>query len=1368
METVTAVGGAILAAYLQGLFDKLASHDFLKYACQEKVLAEVEKWESMLKKIYAVLDDAEEKQLTNRLVKIWVSELRDLAYDVEDVLDEFATEALRRRLVVKPLAITSKVQKSITTCFVGVNPRTLKFNAKMLSKMEEITTRLEKITAGKHDLDLRETTGRSSNCVRERQPSTSLVNEAKVYGREADQKAILLLLKNKVSSAEICVIPIIGMGGIGKTTLAQLIFNDATLHFDFKSWVSVGENFDVIGMTKTILQSEDSDAKDLDSLQVKLKEKLSGKKFLIILDDVWSENYDDWTLFCGPLEAGAPGSRIIVTTRNQGVSLMMGNIPAYSLKELSDDDCLAVFAQHALGAKNFDAHSQLEELGKKIARRCQGLPLAAKALGGLLRGKLNCNVWEEVLNSKIWDLPQEKNSVLPALRLSYHHLPSHLKRCFAYCSMFPKDYKFDKEELVLLWMAEGFLRQPNQMKPTEDLGHEYFNDLLSRSFFQQSSSSDAQYVMHDLIRNLARSINEEICFNLDDKLDGAKPNPKVRHSSFSRHVCDISKRFEVFNEMKSLRTFLALPILPSNYQQLSSKVLHEFVPKLRCLTVLSLAGYCFDELPSSIGGLKHLRYLNLSYSEITMLPESSSKLLNLQTLKLRGCRKLIKLPTGISNLINLQYLDISETDSLVEMPPHIGNLTNLHCLPKFIVAKGHGVSIMELMNLCHLHGELRITGLHNVANVRDSELVNLKEKQNIDALTLEWIGNSHGVRGLRDELQVLHSLMPHQNLHKLSIKFYGGTVFPLWVGDPKFINLMHLELCNCPNITSLPAVGQLPLLQKLSIAGMDRVKEVGIEFYGINYSSAKAFPSLETLTIKNMVEWEQWSSEELQQTFVKLRELRMKNCPKLVGKLPRFFPSLEKLDICDCPQLAELPEILPSLRKLNVEKCQEMVLRSARDLVSLTTLKIKRISGLISLHEVLIQALVAIEDMEIVGCHELMYLWLDGSNVNKLTSMRRLGIQNCKQLVSLVGREEGLLPCNLEVLSIQKCGHLNKLPDGLHSLTSLRFLRICSCPKLVSFPATGLPNFLRHFKIMDCNSLVSLPEGIICHGDGANEMSHLKKLAIEGCSSRMSFPMGKFPDSLRTLTICFCTNQLLELQHDKFLHLTYLEIKDCHELEFFPEGGLPIPTLIYFTISRCENLKCLPRQMQNLVSLQYLEISDCGGMLSFPGGGFPPNLTTLRIRDCKNLRQPMSEWGLHKLNFLKRLSIKGTSPSTDVVSFPDDGLLLPTSLTLLWIDGLQNLKCISRGLQSLTSLESLWIWNCPKLHSLPKEGLSATLGFLEILSCPRLKQRCLNRKGDYWPVISHIPCVTIDSKMSGMPLNPWFMAHYLVQTWDHA
>ncbi|KAJ6708196.1 DISEASE RESISTANCE PROTEIN RP [Salix viminalis] len=261
----------------------------------------------------------------------------------------------------------------------------------------------------------------------------------------------------------------------------------------------------------------------------------------------------------------------------------------------------------------------------------------------------------------------------------------------------------------------------------------------------------SKYVMHALIADLARSVSQEICFNLDDSWKGGfihehtkLGSAKIRHSAFSCHRYDISKRFEVYNEMKSLRTFLALPISssPENYfYHLSGKVLTELVHKLRRLRVLSLAGYSLVDLPSSICALKHLRYLNLSYTAITRLPKSLSELFNLQTLNLHGCSELVELPSDIGNLINLHYLDISDTNSLQEMPLQISKLTYLRLLPKFIVGQGNGLGIKELMKLPHLQGQLWIIGLQNVVNVRDAELSGLHEKLGLDELALEWIDN---------------------------------------------------------------------------------------------------------------------------------------------------------------------------------------------------------------------------------------------------------------------------------------------------------------------------------------------------------------------------------------------------------------------------------------------------------------------------------------------------------------------------------------------------------------------------------------------------------------------------------------------------
>ncbi|KAG8646214.1 hypothetical protein MANES_10G133716v8 [Manihot esculenta] len=260
-------------------------------------------------------------------------------------------------------------------------------------------------------------------------------------------------------------------------------------------------------------------------------------------------------------------------------------------------------------------------------------------------------------------------------------------------------------------------------------------------------------------------------------------------------------------------------------------------------------------------------------------------------------------------------------------------------------------------------------------------------------------------------------------------------------------------------------------------------------------------------------------------------------------------------------------------------------------------------------------------------------------------------------------------------------------------------------------------------------------------------LSHLTELHIEKCPQLESFPGKELPlPSLISLTIAHCEGfRSLSNHMQDFQSLQKLEIWNCHQLVLFPEMRLPIPKLVSFQISRCKNLRSLPNQMQNLTSLQSIVISLCEGMESFGEGCLPRNLTSLHIWDCLNLKQPMLEWGLHRLTSLRKLGIGRKKSSGYIISFPDDdGFLLPTSLTHLVIAGFNNLKSISMGIQKLTSLEKLEILMCPKLHSFPAEGFPATLECLCIDNCRLLRDRCLKEKGgDYWPIISHIPRVVI-------------------------
>jgi Leucine-rich repeat (LRR) protein len=458
------------------------------------------------------------------------------------------------------------------------------------------------------------------------------------------------------------------------------------------------------------------------------------------------------------------------------------------------------------------------------------------------------------LESNLWDLP--KGNILPALRLSYHYLLPHLKQCFAYCAIFPKDYSFRKDELVLLWMAEGFLVHfvDDEM---ERAGAECFDDLLSRSFFQQSSLS---FVMHDLMHDLATHVSGQFCFSSRLGVNNSsKATRRARHFSLVVDTEDTdgedtedgdtegvfsSTKLENISAAQFLRTFQTYP----HYLRCPPEFYNEiFQSTLGRLRVLFMTG-CRDATLKfcSTNKLKHLRYLDLSFSQfLVTLPEEVSALLNLQTLILQDCSKLAslpyfgnlknlegtrieRLPESLERFINLRYLNIQYTP-LKEMPPHIGQLTKLQTLTDFIVGRQSESIINELEKLRHLRGKLYIRVLQNLVDARDDVGANLKGLKHLDQLFLIWDGDTHNVEHVTSTLEKLE---PDGNVKYLEIDGYGGIRFPEWVGNSSFSKIVSLKLSRCKNCTTLPPLGQLTSLEDLSIEEFDKVVTVGSEFYG--------------------------------------------------------------------------------------------------------------------------------------------------------------------------------------------------------------------------------------------------------------------------------------------------------------------------------------------------------------------------------------------------------------------------------------------------------------------------------------------------------------------------------------------------------
>jgi tRNA threonylcarbamoyladenosine modification (KEOPS) complex Pcc1 subunit len=358
---VELVGGALLSAFLQVTFKKLASADIREYFRARKLNEKLlKKLNITLLSINAVVDDAELKQIRNQSVKAWLDAVKDAVLEAEDLLEEIDIEVFRCKLEAESQSSTTTANKVWRSFF---NASSSSFDKEVESKMHDVLDNLEILISKKDILDLKAATSAFgvgwSSQVSKKLPSTSLPVDSVIYGRDVDKEIISNWLTSDTENHnhQLSIIFIVGMGGMGKTTLAQYLYNDPQIgdKFDIKAWVCVSQEFDVLKLTRTILEAISgtlNNTNDLDILQVKLKEKLTGKRFLLVLDDMWNEKRDQWEALQTPFHYGAQGSKIIVTTRNKKVASIMPSNKMFHLEQLQEKDCWELFAKHAFQEEN--------------------------------------------------------------------------------------------------------------------------------------------------------------------------------------------------------------------------------------------------------------------------------------------------------------------------------------------------------------------------------------------------------------------------------------------------------------------------------------------------------------------------------------------------------------------------------------------------------------------------------------------------------------------------------------------------------------------------------------------------------------------------------------------------------------------------------------------------------------------------------------------------------------------------------------------------------------------------------------------------------------------------------------------------------
>nr|UBY07361.1 NBS-LRR disease resistance protein [Dasypyrum villosum] len=1143
------------------------------------------KLERHLAAVQSILLDADTKSRTNPAVHRWITDLKTAAYQADDVLDEFRYEALRRRATTQ--IHRPSISRKVLSYFTTNSP--IVFRLSMSRKMKDALEMIDELVREMNKFQFLQHV-EAPNIVH---PQThSHVVESEIVGRQNEKEQVVQILlrhsdNNNNNNNNFMVLPIVGMGGIGKTTLAQLVYNDQRVkhHFELILWACVSNKFVIEEIIRSVIEVATMmkcDLTQVEALQKELCRVLGKKRYLLVLDDVWNEDGQKWDAMRLLFNSHAgSGSVIIVTSRNDQVASIMGTLPPHRILLLDEDQSWELFERNAFG-REVEKQNELISVAKSIVHKCKGLPLAIKTIATLLRSKKNHSEWSSVLNSDIWknDI-LTPTGILPALQLSFDYLSSEAKTCFSLCAIFRKDSLMDKDMLIQLWMANDFIA-------SETRGQQIFDVLVWRCFLQDVkiennvlSKYQDKFIhqstickMHDLMHDLANSVSGKACSILQESSSHQESLPGSQDaSSLHREVRHLSLDHVSNNTIAAMKGILApspRTILVKRGNMDRSKFM-----SLRALKTTSIKTHMTN--------LKHLRYLDCSYSSISALPEATTMLYSLQTLRLTGCRKLKKLPEGMRYMISLRHIFLIGCHRLEHMPQGIGQMNSLMTMTNYVIDSDAGRGIDQLQDL-NLGGALSLTELTNVHSAENAKQGNMSAKHNLKRLSLDWYGpySTHVGYEVHGAEEILEALRPPKRLEGLLLSNYSGAKFSSWMNKSTLLeHLSELSMSDCKNCKDLPPLWQLPSLGYLSLNGLRSLTSLCVG-YDDTYtresctSPSPFFPKLETMIISNMPKLERWHQEVA-------REVATVS-----------FPRLKKLNISGCPMLGSMPAILPLLEDLLVKDATYIPLYHLMNLSVQSNLECK---GDISVEP-------------IVGwlpIGDLHFQRLGHSEVS-------LKLKGLMDNVEHLEEELNRVPCRfIKNMEMTNCDcFFSSEPSQIQRQIGNHFcfvekLWITGSNNIVQWPAIEFRNLncLRHLRFSGCSNLTgSLPPTI--SDDEYDILPRLQHLTIIDCENLLEVP--KLPESLEILYI-----------------------NRCRKLVSMPTILGNIKKLRLLGVYGCDALTTFPDEMYGVIALKKVRMERCPRLATLPEGLLQqlPALKKLRVRGCPNLEEACSRGGAY-------------------------------------------------------------------------------------------------------------------------------------------